>query len=86
MLDIGVKRDNRCLFFPWMVSVVIEILLMIAIGLWYIGRYYRNLYSVLAAIILWCIDGIHVYCFMCVVSHYQVVRDLQEPKFQILYP
>lgn len=86
MLVIGIKRDNRCLFFPWIISVVIEILLMIAVGLWYIGRYYRNLYSVLAAIILWCVDGVHVYCFMCVISHYQVVRDLQEPKFQILYP
>lgn len=86
MLVIGVKKDNRCLFFPWMIFVVIEILLMIAVGLWYIGRYYRNLESVLAAIILWCIDGVHVYCFMCVISHYQIVRDLQEPKFVILYP
>ncbi|GIY37023.1 hypothetical protein CEXT_27401, partial [Caerostris extrusa] len=43
-------------------------------------------YSFLASFILWCIDGLHIYCLLCVISQYQVLRDLQEPHFVILHP
>lgn len=86
MLVFGVKKENRCLFFPWMIGMSFEILLMVAVGLWFIVRYYRNLYSFFAALVLWCFDGLHVYCLLCVISQYQVLKDLQEPRFIILYP
>ncbi|XP_076345065.1 uncharacterized protein LOC143244385 [Tachypleus tridentatus] len=86
MLQVGLSKDNRCLFFPWFIGMMLEILLMVAVGLWFIARYYRNLYSVLAAFVLWCFDGLHIYCLLCVISQYQVVKNYQEPQFVILYP
>ncbi|GIY91239.1 uncharacterized protein CDAR_127131 [Caerostris darwini] len=86
MLIYGVKNENRCMFFPWMISMTIEILAMICMGIWFIFRYYHNTYSFLASFILWCIDGLHIYCLLCVISQYQVLRDLQEPHFVILHP
>lgn len=32
----------RCLYFPWMIAMSMEVLLMVGVGLWYIVRYYRN--------------------------------------------
>ncbi|XP_022671530.1 uncharacterized protein LOC111258950 [Varroa jacobsoni] len=86
LLCKGVKLDNRCLYFPWMIAMSMEVLLMVGVGLWYIVRYYRNLFSVLAAILLWTIDGIHIYCLLVVISQYQIVKNFQEPKFEFLYP
>lgn len=86
LLVIGVRKDNRGLFLPWMFATVFEILLAVCFGLWLLYRYYRNLYSLLAAIIIWTLDGIHVYCLLCVISQYQVIKERQEPSFVILYP
>ena len=30
------------MYFPWMMAMSMEILLMVGVGLWYIVRYYRN--------------------------------------------
>lgn len=86
LLVYGIKRENRCMFFPWMVGITIEILLVLAFSLWVLATYYRNPYSVLASCIIWCLDGIHVYCLLCVISQYQILQDLQIPHFDILYP
>ncbi|KFM59122.1 hypothetical protein X975_03206, partial [Stegodyphus mimosarum] len=78
MLIYGVKKENRCMFFPWMIGMAFEILLMVCIGIWFLFRYYHNPYSLLASFILWCIDGLHLYCLLCVISQYQVLKELQE--------
>ncbi|XP_022252633.1 uncharacterized protein LOC106468583 [Limulus polyphemus] len=74
MLQIGLSKDNRCLFFPWFIGMILEILLMVAVGLWFIARYYRNHLV------------FQIYCLLCVISQYQVVKSYQEPQFVILYP
>ncbi|XP_015909833.1 uncharacterized protein [Parasteatoda tepidariorum] len=86
MLIYGVKNENRCMFFPWMIGATFEILLMVCIGIWFLFRYYYNVYSFLASFILWCIDGLHLYCLLCVITQYQILQKLQEPRFVILYP
>ncbi|XP_023238859.1 uncharacterized protein LOC111637578 [Centruroides sculpturatus] len=35
-------NENRCMFFPWMVGITIEILLVLAFSLWVLATYYRN--------------------------------------------
>lgn len=86
MLVYGVKKENRCLFFPWLICMSIEILLMVIMGIWLMYRYYHNSYSFLATFVLWCFDGLHLYCLLCVISQYQVLKELQEPRFIILHP
>ncbi|XP_054719923.1 uncharacterized protein LOC129229608 [Uloborus diversus] len=86
MFVYGVKRENRCMFFPWFIGMSLEILLMFGISIWFLFRYYHNPYSFLASFTLWCIDGLHVYCMLCGISHYQVLKELQEPRFIILHP
>ncbi|GFS95402.1 uncharacterized protein NPIL_598881 [Nephila pilipes] len=86
MLIYGVKNENRCMFFPWMVGMSLEILVMICMGIWFLFRYYHNSYTFLATFILLCVDGLHMYCLLCVISQYQILKELQEPHFVILHP
>lgn len=86
ILILALKTERRNFFIPWMFAMSLEIFIFLALGLWLISKYYTNLYSVFAAIFLWCLDGLHMYCFLCVLSQYQVLRDVQQPQFVMLHP
>lgn len=84
VLAYAVKKANRYLFIPWLIGTVLEIFLIIALGVWFIAQYYSNIYSIFTAIVLWCFDGLHIYCLLCVISQYQVLQDSEEPRFHEL--
>lgn len=85
LLIIGIRRDNRALLLPFMITLCILILFLISLGIWFIARYYTYSISVLSAILTWLFAGMEIYCFLCVLSQYQILRDYQS-NIRILYP
>ncbi|GFS81288.1 uncharacterized protein NPIL_68501 [Nephila pilipes] len=67
-----------------MIGMSLEIFIMICMGIWFIFRYHNN-YAFLTTFILLCVDGLQIYCLLCVISQYQVLKELQEPHFVILH-
>lgn len=83
-LTCGIRQGRRALFLPWLIMMSIEILGLVALGVSFIATAYSRMYPIVFALILWCFDAFHIYCLLCVISQYQVLRDCQQPRFVIL--
>jgi len=82
----GASQNLRGLFLPWMFLITFLILFSTAFGIWFIARYYIDPHSILAAIFTWIFTGINIYCLLCVISQYQILKMYQSPNIVVLYP
>lgn len=86
MLWSGAVRNIRGMFIPWLFLTMFLILFSLAFGIWFIARYYIDPRSILAAIFTWLYTGINIYCLLCVISQYQLLKMYQSPNIVVLYP
>ncbi|KAK2725584.1 hypothetical protein QYM36_000175, partial [Artemia franciscana] len=58
-LCVGVHKQLRGFFFPWMILMIIAILFQVVFGLWLICGYYIYLRGVLVAFYCWIWGGLN---------------------------
>jgi hypothetical protein len=82
----GVRHEVRGFLLPWMYMMGFVILFTVAFGIWFVARYYIDPRSVLAAAMSWVFASINIYCFLCVFSQYQILKEYQSANIMLLYP
>ncbi|GAB6021284.1 hypothetical protein CHUAL_003903 [Chamberlinius hualienensis] len=82
----GAIRNVRGLFLPWIFITIFLVLFGTAFGIWFIARYYIDPRSVIAAVFTWLYTGLNIYCLLCVISQYQILKMYQSPNIVVLYP
>ncbi|XP_059479099.1 uncharacterized protein LOC132198851 [Neocloeon triangulifer] len=81
----GIKISNRGFILPWLWGMAFLIFLQILFGIWLLYGYYIYLQSVMACLVLWIWMGYNIYCWLCVYSFYDILREMQAPNIVLLY-
>jgi len=82
----GVRSETRIYYWPWLWCTVIEILFMVAWGIFMVYRYWHYAWATFASLILWAYAAYHAYLYLAVLSQYYILKEIQEPTFIIFYP
>ncbi|CAH2095174.1 unnamed protein product [Euphydryas editha] len=84
LMVIGIKIWMRGLMLPWMFTMGLIIVFQLLFGLWLIGGYYIYLDATFAAFIDFLWMAYNIYCWLCVLSQYQIILEMQSPNIEIL--
>ncbi|XP_026497506.1 uncharacterized protein LOC113401696 [Vanessa tameamea] len=84
LMVIGVNIWMRGLMLPWMITMGLIIVFQLLFGLWLIGGYYIYLDATFAAFLDFLWMAYNIYCWLCVLSQYQIILDMQSPNIEIL--
>ncbi|CAH0760739.1 unnamed protein product [Diatraea saccharalis] len=84
LMVIGMNIWMRGLMLPWMITFGIIIVFQLIFGLWLIGGYYIYLDATFAAFIDFLWMSYNIYCWLCVLSQYQIILEMQSPNIEIL--
>ncbi|VVC95059.1 uncharacterized protein LOC126972000 [Leptidea sinapis] len=84
LMVIGVNIWMRGLMLPWMITMGLIIVFQFAFGLWLIGGYYIYLDATFAAFLDFLWMSYNIYCWLCVLSQYQIILEMQSPNIEIL--
>ncbi|XP_055384444.1 uncharacterized protein LOC129614081 [Condylostylus longicornis] len=80
------KINVRGWLLPWMITAGIGIAFQIVFSLWLIGGYYIYLEATFAALVNFFWTAYHIYCWLCVMSLYQIYLKTQNPNIELLMP
>ncbi|XP_050354902.1 uncharacterized protein LOC126776428 [Nymphalis io] len=84
LMVVGVNIWMRGLMLPWMITMGLIIVFQLLFGLWLIGGYYIYLDATFAAFLDFLWMAYNIYCWLCVLSQYQIILDMQSPNIEIL--
>ncbi|XP_045504004.1 uncharacterized protein LOC123700731 [Colias croceus] len=84
LMVIGMNIWMRGLMLPWMITMGLIILFQIVFSLWLIGGYYIYLDATFAALLNFLWVSYNIYCWLCVLSQYQIILEMQSPNIEIL--
>ncbi|XP_038207473.1 uncharacterized protein LOC119829145 [Zerene cesonia] len=84
LMVIGMNIWMRGLMLPWMITMGLIILFQIIFSLWLIGGYYIYLDATFAALLNFLWVSYNIYCWLCVLSQYQIILEMQSPNIEIL--
>ncbi|XP_020291949.1 uncharacterized protein LOC109858773 [Pseudomyrmex gracilis] len=82
----GIKKGVRGWLLPWLICWFIVCLFQLVFGLWLLGGYYIYLDSVFATLCNWLWMSYNIYCWLVVLSMYQIFAKLQSPNIELLWP
>ncbi|XP_073959527.1 uncharacterized protein [Choristoneura fumiferana] len=81
---IGINIWMRGLILPWLGLMGLIILFQLIFGLWLIGGYYIYLDATFAALVDFLFMAYNMYCWLCVLSQYQIILEMQSPNIEML--
>ncbi|XP_061379896.1 uncharacterized protein LOC116774095 [Danaus plexippus] len=84
LMVIGINIWMRGLMLPWLITMALIILFQFVFGLWLIGGYYIYLDATFAALLDFLWMSYNIYCWLCVLSQYQIILQMQSPNIEIL--
>ncbi|KAJ2954680.1 hypothetical protein O0L34_g2975 [Tuta absoluta] len=80
----GINIWMRGLILPWLITMGVIILFQLIFGLWLLGGYYIYLDATLSALLDFLWMAYNIYCWLCVLSSYQIILAMQSPNIEIL--
>ncbi|KAB0801469.1 hypothetical protein PPYR_05823 [Photinus pyralis] len=86
LLVVGVKRINRGMMIPWLVGFGLAIIFQLVFGLWLLGGYYIYLDTVFYTLVDWLWMAYNIYCWIVVLSQYQIYAEMASPNIELLWP
>ncbi|CAH2235677.1 jg18047 [Pararge aegeria aegeria] len=84
LMVIGINIWMRGFILPWLITMGLIILFQFIFGLWLLGGYYIYLDATMAAFIDFLWMSYNIYCWLCVLSQYQIILEMQSPNIEIL--
>lgn len=84
LMVFGISMWLRGFMLPWLIIMAFIIIFQMMFGLWLIGGYYIYLDATFAAFINFLWMGYNIYCWLCVLSQYQIILEMQSPNIEIL--
>ncbi|XP_045779090.1 uncharacterized protein LOC123876775 [Maniola jurtina] len=84
LMVIGINIWMRGFILPWLITMGLIILFQFIFGLWLLGGYYIYLDATFAALTDFLWMAYNIYCWLCVLSQYQIILDMQSPNIEIL--
>ncbi|CAG4955028.1 unnamed protein product [Parnassius apollo] len=84
LMVIGIDIWMRGYILPWLITMGIIILFQFIFGLWLLGGYYIYLDATFAALVDFLWMAYNIYCWLCVLSQYQIILEMQSPNIEIL--
>ncbi|CAH0402354.1 unnamed protein product [Chilo suppressalis] len=84
LMVVGINIWMRGLMLPWMITFGTIIIFQFIFGLWLMGGYYIYLDATFAAFINFLWMAYNIYCWLCVLSQYQIILEMQSPNIEIL--
>ncbi|CAH0731999.1 unnamed protein product, partial [Brenthis ino] len=84
LMVIGINIWMRGLMLPWLITMGIIILFQFIFSLWLLGGYYIYLDATFAAMLNFLWMGYNIYCWLCVLSQYIIILEMQSPNIEIL--
>uniref|UniRef100_T1JHY9 MARVEL domain-containing protein n=1 Tax=Strigamia maritima TaxID=126957 RepID=T1JHY9_STRMM len=86
LLIAGTRRDYRGFLLPYLVWLAVLICYTVSLGIWFSARYYTYPISTWSSIMSWFFSCLIIYCWLCVFSQYQVLKEYQTGNVVVLYP
>ncbi|KAI5644838.1 hypothetical protein NE865_03184 [Phthorimaea operculella] len=80
----GINIWMRGLILPWLITMGVIIIFQLIFGLWLLGGYYIYLDATLYALLDFLWMAYNIYCWLCVLSSYQIILAMQSPNIEIL--
>lgn len=84
LMVMGINMWLRGLMLPWLITMGTIIAFQFIFGLWLLGGYYIYLDATFAALLDFFWMSYNIYCWMCVLSQYQIILQMQSPNIEIL--
>ncbi|XP_041983317.1 uncharacterized protein LOC121736287 [Aricia agestis] len=84
LMVIGMEVWLRGLMLPWLITMGLIIIFQFAFSLWLFGGYYIYLDATFASLLNLVWLAYNVYCYMCVLSQYQIILEMQSPNIEML--
>ncbi|CAG9855226.1 unnamed protein product [Phyllotreta striolata] len=85
-LVYGIRTMIRGFMIPWMTLFGTAVLFQLVFGLWLIGGYYIYLETVLYSLVIWGWMVYNAYCWLVVYSQFKVIKKMQSPNIELLWP
>ncbi|KAH8414082.1 hypothetical protein KR222_005879 [Zaprionus bogoriensis] len=82
----GIKISTRGWLLPWLFLVGLAILFQFGWSLWLIGGYYIYLEQTFSALLNFLWMAYNLYCWLVVLSQYQIFLEIQNPNIELLMP
>ncbi|XP_067616907.1 uncharacterized protein pasi1 isoform X1 [Eurosta solidaginis] len=86
LIYFGIRISTRGWLLPWLILVGFGILFQFVWSIWLIAGYYIYLEQTLSALFNFCWMAYNTYCWLCVLSQYQIFLEMQNPNIVLLEP